>query len=418
MTTVMQPTATQAAVINQDINGRVRQIMDEMNESLKERAAVIHGAWVGRVAQLHLVMRGPGGTGKSMLQRSMVEHIDGAIPFETAFDETTDPSQVFGPPDIKAMAEDGIVRRVTTGMLPEATDGFLDEFFNGNIPLLHSIMPIANERLFHNAGMPHKTPLRQLIMGTNKLNLDPDLAALFDRVHLRYDVNYVAGRDNLKDMVMQSVLRLATRGRGAATSTKADPVQVTLDELDQAHAEALTIPMDDPVFELFIDLREELKGNGIEISDRRMNEGMIAVLANAWIRNHDQVMPADMDILANMWWLHEEQISTARGIILGAASPGDKKALDLLDALDELKSDLRKSEGDDEERRRRVGVEAVRNAEKLTREAEVERDNALASGSSTQRLEEVISKAAAFRAEVARDLFGIGAADLKQTSGV
>lgn len=418
MTTVMQPTATQSAVINQDINSRVAAIMQEMNETLKERTAVIHGTWVGRIAQLHVVMRGPGGTGKSMLQRSMVEHIEGAVPFETAFDETTDPSQVFGPPDIKAMAEDGIVRRVTTGMLPEATDGFLDEFFNGNIPLLHSIMPIANERLFHNAGMPHKTPLRQLIMGTNKLNLDPDLAALFDRVHLRYDVNYVSGREALKDMVMQSVLRLATKGRGAATSTKADPVKVTLEELDQAMAESLTIPMDDPILDLFIDLREELKGNGIQVSDRRFNEGMVAVLANAWIRNHSEVKPVDMDILAQMWWTHEEQISTARGIILGAASPGEKKALDLLDALDEIKAEVRKTDGDDEERKRRVGVEAVRNAEKLVREAETERDNALASGGSVDRLEEVIAKANAFKVEVARDTFGLGAADIRATSGV
>ncbi|NUS02029.1 MAG: AAA domain-containing protein [Nonomuraea sp.] len=416
-TTVIEPTTAQGAVINQDINARVRAIMDEMNQDLKERTQVIHGAWVGRIAQLHLVMRGPGGTGKSMLQRTMVEHIRGSVPFETAFDETTDPSKVFGPPDIKAMAEDGRTRTVTTGMLSEATDAFLDEFFNGNIPLLHSIMPVLNERLFHDDGKAIKTPLRQCIMGTNKLNLDPDLAALFDRVHLRYEVGYLSNRENLRDMVIMSVARLASKGRGAATNTTT-PTTVTLEELDQAFAESLALSVPDAILDLFIDLREELKGNGINFSDRRFNDGMNAALANAWLRNHAEVQSGDLDILANMWWTTEEQMSTARGIILSAASPGEKKALDLLDALDDLKAEMRKVEGDDDERKRRVGVEQVRNAEKLVKEAEAELEAAKAAGQSTGRLEEVIARADSFKVEVAREVFGISTADVKRTAGV
>lgn len=417
-TNLIEPTTAQGAVINQDINGRVRKIMDEMNETLKERQAVIHGAWVGRVGQLHLIMRGPGGTGKSLLSRSMAAHIKGAVHFETALDETSDPSVVFGPPDIKAMAEEGRTRTVSDGMLPTATDAFLDEFFNGNIPLLHSIMPVLNERVHHNDGKVLQTPLRQTLMGTNKLNLDPDLAALFDRIHLRYDVDYIAGRENLRDMTIMAMARLSKKGRGIATDVEADSTSVTVDELDQAFAEALALDVPDSILDMMLDMREELKGNGVVFSDRRYNDGMNAVLANAWVRNHTEVLPVDLDILANMWWTAEEQISTARGIILSAASPGEKKALDLLDALDDLKSDVRKAEGDDDERKRRIGVEAVRNAEKLVREAEAEVDNARASNGSTARLEEVIAKANAFKVDVAREVFGLGAADVQRTAGV
>ena len=416
-TSLIEPTTSQGAVINQDVNARVRKIMDEMNDMLKERQGVIHGAWVGRIAQLHMIMRGPGGTGKSLLARTMAGHIKGSTYFETAFDETTDPSSVFGPPDIKAMAEDGRTRTVVDGMLPTATDAFLDEFFNSNIPLLHSLQPPLNERVYHNDGKAMKIPLRQALMGTNKLNLDPDVAPLFDRIHLRFDVDYIASRDHMRDMVMMAVARLAAKGRGLATNVEADSTSVTIEELDQAFAESLNLSMPDPVLDLFLDLREELKGNGVVFSDRRFNDGMGAVLANAWIRNHAEVRPSDLDILANMWWTHDEQISTARGIILGAASPGEKKALDLLDALDELKATMRKHEGDDEELQRRVGVEQVRNAEKLVREAEAEVDIAKEAGGSTARLEECISKANAFKVEVANKIFGLGAADLKRTAG-
>ena len=41
------------------------------------------------------------------------------------------------------------------------TDAFLDEFFNANGPLLHSVMPALNERIFHNNGVPTPIPLRQ-----------------------------------------------------------------------------------------------------------------------------------------------------------------------------------------------------------------------------------------------------------------
>lgn len=405
--------------ITQDINTRVNAIIDEMNTLIKERADVIHGVWVGRIAQEHLLMLGPGGTGKSFLARTTADHIDGSKYFEAAFDETTDPSQVFGPPDIKAMVEDGKTRRVVTNMLPEATDAFLDEFFNANGPLLHTVMPALNERVFHNNGIPSGIPLRQALMGTNKLNADADQAALWDRVHMRYVVDYVAQRKNLADLVSDAVARMAIVGRGTTTNLNASKTLVTLDELDQAHKEALALDVPEVVFDTFFDIKDELRGAAqIEVSDRRVVEGMAAVLSNAWVRNHDEVKVADLDILANMWWTVQEQAPKARAVILGVTNPGEKAALDLLDELDKLKKEISDTERADmdDSHKKRVGVEVVKNADKLLREANDHLVKARAAGASTTRIEECIGKADAFKMEVGKSIFGIDPAAMMRAN--
>jgi MoxR-like ATPase len=404
--------------ISTDIQKRVAAIMDEQNVIIKERQDVIHGSWVARIGQLHLNMLGPGGTGKSFLVRDLVRHIEDAVYFETALDETTDPGQVFGPPDIKAMVEDGKTRRVITGMLPEATDAFVDEIFNGNSPTMHSLMPAMNERIFHNNGIPMNIPLRCLYSGTNKLNADADLAAFWDRLHLRYEVGYIQGRDSKADMVGQAIARMVVAGRGTVTSIAENPTLVTIAELDQAHAEALSLDVSDAVMNTFLDLQDELRGKGIQISDRRAVEGMVAVLANAWVRGHEDVQVGDLDILSAMWWTLRDQAQEARKVILEITNPGEKAALELLDRLDALKGELGKAEKLDDVHKRRAGVEAVKNADKLLSEAGDHLKKAKDAGTNTTRLDDVVGRAEAFKIKVGEDIFGIKAADLAALSKV
>ena len=146
-----QAAAAQAAAVGvtPDVQQRIQAAIAEMRADIKEREALIHDMWVARVGQLHLLMLGPGGTGKSYAVRRLTQHIDRleVLRAPAATRRPTRP-QVFGPPDITAMVEDGKARRVLSDMFAECTDAFLDEFFNANGPLLHSIMPVLNERIF------------------------------------------------------------------------------------------------------------------------------------------------------------------------------------------------------------------------------------------------------------------------------
>jgi MoxR-like ATPase len=400
--------------ISKDVQQRIQDIIAEQNAVVKERSDVIHGVWVANVSNIHLVMCGPGGTGKSLLIRNSVEHIEDSKLFEVALDETSDPGQVFGPPDIKAMVEDGKTRRVPTNMLPEATHAFVDEIFNGNGPVLHSLMPAMNERIFHNNGQPSKIPLRALFAGTNKLNADADLAAFFDRLHLRYVVDYVTGRTAQADMIGQAIARMSVAGRGIATSIATEKTKVTLEELDRAHKESLNLGVSDAVMDTFLDLREELAGQGVRVSDRRAVEGMTAVLGNAWIRGHEEVQVGDLDILANMWWIVQDQIPEVRNTILAATNPGEKAAMDLLDDLDKIRAEMDGAitSGVDDAHKRRIGVQAVRDTDKLVKEAKEQKVKATAAGASTARLDEVIDRAVSLKLKVGKEVFGLNPDDI------
>jgi MoxR-like ATPase len=410
MTTTATAPAPTAPKITLDIQKRISACIAEMQADIKEREGVIHDSWVAAVGQLHLLMLGPGGTGKSLLVRRLTSHIENSVYFETAFDETTDPSQVFGPPDIKAMVEDGKTRRVITGMLPEATHAFLDEFFNANGPVLHSIQPPLNERIFHNNGVPMNIPLRSMFAGTNKLNADADQAALWDRIHIRHIVDYVSDRQNQIDLVGDAIARMQMNGRGTSTTIPGQQMtKVTLEELDQAHKEALGLDVPGDVIDTFFNLRDELKQGkaAVEISDRRTVEGMAAVLANAWVRGHESVTVADLDILSNMWWTLQDQRAEVRQVILAATNPGEKAALDLLDELDTIRKEIRDASGEDDTRKKKVAIEQVKNCDRLLAEANVHLTKTSAAGASTTRINEVIAKTEALKQEVARDFFGI-----------
>lgn len=407
--------------ITEDIRLRCNQIVLEMRNTLQERDELLYYLMVARIAQEHVLMVGPGGTGKSLLARLFRSHINSSVPFEVAVDETSDPAQVFGPPDIKAMVEEGKTRRVVTGMLPEATDAFIDEFFNANGPLLHSIMPILNERVFHNNGMPSEAPLRQVIAGTNKLNSDADQAALWDRIHLRFVVDYIADRDSQILMVGDAIARMAANGRGLSTSIAGTQrTTVSLDELDVAHNEALMLEVPDNVLDTMFDIRDELQGGSakITISDRRAVEGLAAVMANAWLRGHAQVQVSDLDVLAHMWWTLLDQAPVARNIILASTNPSEKAALDLLEALQGLEKEVKDANDSDmdETRKKRAGVEAVKNADKLVDEAKEKLVLARAAGVSTIRLEECIAKAEAFKQKVGASIFGLNPNEMKNVA--
>lgn len=382
---------------------QIEQAITEMATTHKERLHVIKGLWVSLVAQQHLLMLGPGGTGKSFLIRDLASRVADAKYFETALDETSDPGQVFGPVDIKAMKEEGRHRRRTTNMLPEANIGFIDEFFNANGPTLHGMMPILNERIFHNNGRPDPAPLWSAFMGTNKLNVDTDQAPTWDRIHQRYIIPFVEGRENRRDMVADSIMRrISTYVPPAKTS-------ITLNELRAAHDTAMQLPIPDLTWDTFLDLRDELLRAGIVVGSRREAEGMAAVLANAWLNGHDEVSVGDLDILQAMWWSYQSEAEEAQKIILGSTNPGEKAALEFLEELETYRTDLRSAEEGslDETKKRLVGMEVFKNSKRILQEADELETKAKAANAATHRITELRERTNQLMEHVQREFFNL-----------
>ena len=404
--------AVEPGTISKDVQQRVQAAISEMRADLFERDTLIHSMWVAVIGQLHLLQLGPGGIAKTYSIRRLVQHIENARYFEATLDETTDPSMVYGPPNVKAMVEEGKTSFCTEGMLPEAHYTMLDEFFNANQPLLHSLQPLLNERVHPNGGVTSQIPLRSCFMGTNKLNADVEVAWLWDRVHIRELVDDIQDRQNSMAMLGAAISRMALVGRGTSTTLPGQSLtKLTLTELDQAHVEALSLPIPDAVLETFYDMRDELRNGAaqVRISPRREVESMAAVLANAWVRGHDEVQVTDLDILASMWWTVQDQRAEARSVILAAANPSEKAALELLDELAKVKIELAAMDDSslDASRKTRIAIEQISNLDRLLEDAGDHLNKAKAGGVGTTRIEEVIGKANAVKVKIGKDHFGM-----------
>jgi len=401
-----KPVAAAATPATENTQQQIQRIIAEMGETHFERREIIEAIWTAAVSQQHLLMVGPGGTGKSMISRDFASRVDGAAYFEIAMDETTTPDQILGPPDIKSMVEEGKTRRVTDGMLPTAHYAFLDEFFNANGPALHCCMPILNERIVHNNGKPVPTPLRSAVMGTNKLNADQDQAALWDRVHLRHQIGYVTDRDNLNALLNAAVLRSVSTFQTPQRTT------VSLGDLDMAHDEAMLLPYSDLAAETFLNLYEELARKGIVISTRRAVEGRKAVLASAWLNGHDEVLVGDLSILRHLFWNRQEEVNEVKNTILSACNPGEKAALEFLEQLDKLKVDYQAACDLDDIKRNTAAIDVFKKAQGLIDKAAPLRDTAVAAGAGTQRIDDLIESSKALRLKIGVECFDMDPSDI------
>lgn len=416
--------------ITKDIQTRVQKMKSEMQETHKERSAHLHVALVGLIANVHTLYIAKGGTGKSFMIRDLVSRVVGTEDnpmnyFEMAGDESTDPGEAVGPVNILAIRDRGVQERVLQGYLCTADVAFLDEFFNLNGVTRHKLMPILNERVFHNGGQIVRVPLKAAYMATNILDIANNQAALWDRVHLRMPMEYVQERNNKRDLVHEAMLRkqAALLANAGLKFPEIERTTITKAELEQATIEAYALEeaIPEAVDDVFLDIHEELFGDaGIEVSTRRLADGMAVVLANSWLNGHDEVKVGDLEILQHAWWITDGDIDNVRSIVLSATNPGEKKALDLLDDYDKLKKELSEAVAADIDQMRKnsVGIDVYRNCERLHEEAKEIRENSLATGAGTTRVDELIEKVTQLQKDVGKQLFGVKGGDLSALAGV
>lgn len=411
------------STITSSIQQDFQKIVSEMTETHKERRSHIHVAAVGLVANLHTLFIAKGGTGKSFLVRDLTGRIVGLKYFEMAGDESTDPAEAVGPVNILGIRDKGVQERVLTGYLCDCDVAFLDEFFNLNGVTRHKMMPILNERIFHNGPQVVRVPLKAAFMATNILDIANNQAALWDRVHLRMPMEYVQERMNKNALVRDAMLRkLAEQLQNAGFAVPAEQkTTITKEDLETATAEAYALPVPEAVEDVFQDIHEELLGeHGIEVSTRRMVEGMAAVLANAWYNGHTEVRVGDLDILQHAWWITDGDIEQVRATVLAATNPGEKAALDKLDDLDKLRKELNDatSADIDQMKKNSVGIDVFRNCERLLEEADDLRAQASAAGAGTTRIDELVEKTKSLQADVGKQIFGVkNSGDLAALAG-
>ena len=172
-----------------DSAARLREVVKTATVGMVGREQLAELIVLAAVAQEHLLVIGPPGTAKSAIVRRVAGALGGRY-FEYLLGRFTEPSELFGPVDLRKLRE-GVVETDVTGMLPEADVVFLDEVFLGSTAVLNTLLGILNERRFRRGQTVHHCPLRVCVGAANALPDDESLAAFADRFLLHLFVEPV-----------------------------------------------------------------------------------------------------------------------------------------------------------------------------------------------------------------------------------
>lgn len=241
-----------------------------------ERRPLVEAIVLAAVAGEHVLVVGPPGTGKSEAARRVARVLGGSY-FEYLLSRFSEPSELFGPVDLRALQE-GRLETVVEGMLPEADVAFLDEVFSGSTAILNALLTLLNERVFRRGTTRLACPLKVCIGATNALPRDEALAAFADRFLVRVFVEPVA--DSLLEALLEG---------GGGEPPRLD-ARLPLGELSAAAA-AVDLA---PVRPLLAQALRALRGAGIDMSDRRAVRSQRLLAAAAALEGRKQAGPADL----------------------------------------------------------------------------------------------------------------------------
>ena len=257
----------------------------------------LHAPFVGRedearaiilalLAREHAVLVGEPGTAKSALARRLADLLSARF-FKYLLTKYTEPSELFGPLDLKALKE-GRYSRITTGKIPEAEIVFLDEVFNANSAILNALLSIMQERVWYDGYTEIQVPLWTLIGATNRIPEEPELEAVYDRFLVRQYAR------PLPENRWADLLEAGWRIESGAVQ-KPSPV-MSLDELQEAHKLVFSVDISNVKSKL-LRLYAVLEERGIHLTDRRKAKTLKLVAANALLDGRLYAEEKDLVVL-------------------------------------------------------------------------------------------------------------------------
>ena len=264
----------------QDSARHVRNGIQAATAGLVGRDQLAELIVLAAVAGEHLLVIGPPGTAKSAVVRRVAQALGGRY-FEYLLGRFTEPSELFGPVDLRKLRE-GTVETDVTGMLPEADVAFLDEVFLGSTAILNTLLGVLNERRFRRGHTQVDCPLRVAVGAANALPDDEGLAAFADRFLLHLFVEPVP------DHQLEAMLAGGWRSDAAPVATPAGLVH--LDTLGRTLHDVQLETVRPVLAEAVRDLRRA----GVHLSDRRIVKSQRLIAAAAVLAGRREAGPADL----------------------------------------------------------------------------------------------------------------------------
>jgi MoxR-like ATPase len=380
-------------------------MIDEVSAKFLERRHVIVAIILGVLAKQHVSLLGPPGTAKSALCREIFRRFIDALYFEALLSKTRPAEAILGPYDIPQLRDHGDLHRKYAGFLPSVNFAMLDEWFKMSPTLGHDLLSVLLERRLHqvNGGRSWiDCPLYSCIGGTNELPEGDDAAALYDRVLVRVIVDYLQESGNFAAMLTGDLSPV--------------PGEATVDFKDLADVidnvvPGIGIPLD--VQEAILRLRDNLHALEIVPSDRRWKQSMSLLQASAFLQGRDQVEEDDIQVLRYALWDTPVQVQQVERATLSVANPAAEAAMALLDDIEEIARGIRDVKGQSSEARGAYGTEANGKLKLILTDLQQKRQEMIAAGRSTTKLDEVADKLAAVKRSLYVDLLDMDPSVLK-----
>lgn len=296
---------------------RVRDAVHAATTGLIEREQLAELIVLAAVAQEHLLILGPPGTAKSAVVRRVAAALGGRY-FEYLLGRFTEPSELFGPVDLRRLRE-GVVETDVSGMLPQAEVAFLDEVFLGSTAILNTLLGVLNERRFRRGHTQIACPLRVCVGASNALPDDESLAAFADRFLLHLFVEPVP------DHQLEALLAGGWQAERLALSHQAE-----LSDIDELSRRVPAVAMERARGAL-ADAIRKLRSAGLSLSDRRIVKAQRLIAAAAVLAGRDHATEADLWPLFYVLPTREAQVAAQdvlRDSLAAAANPTLRAAVE------------------------------------------------------------------------------------------
>ena len=320
---------TALTVTQKSALAKLQQLREELKSVYLDRSEAIDLILVGLLAKMHIFLGGKPGTGKTELAKAVSDAITGTTFFHYLMTKTTVAEEVLGAPDLSELQKGKFVRD-TEAMLPEAHLALMDEIGKANSIVRNSALGLMNEREFLNGKTKLQSPLITMIGCSNELLDGEEDGAFWDRLSLRYMVDYL-GDEDLRILLLRKTSNIA-----APQIT----TMLSLAELEQMQTAVKNVTFPAPVIDSLIDLQRELKKENLIVSTRKYVQIVTILKAYAYLQEEAEVSEDSFEILNHVIWNHPREQALIRKIVAKVGNPVNIQAQEILTAITEKLSDL------------------------------------------------------------------------------
>jgi len=268
----------------------VRKFVEELARPFVGREEEARVITLTLLAREHMVFIGEPGTAKSAMVRRAAELLNAKF-FKYLLTRFTEPAELFGPLDIKALDEGKYVR-ITRGKLPEAEIAFLDEIFKANSAILNALNTLLQERVLYDGYTEFIVPLWSLFGASNEVPEESEVAAVYDRFLVRHFVKPVS-EDKWVELLNKSWViekeQYFSEGVGAEKI-------MSMKDLRALHEQVLNVNLE-PVKPKLVKLFAVFESRGIHITDRRKGKSLKLIAANAILEGRREAQENDLIVL-------------------------------------------------------------------------------------------------------------------------